>query len=119
MHKPKAPRAYYVGGFGVGCGVPRVEILERIPAGTYLHLMTDERNDQYKLRVVSKKAYGFPFGDIFYRKADELYDHISFIQGPKVQHWGREWMEAFEVYAEATRQYGNEKRLFSLKETDI
>ena len=109
--KPRAPRAYYVGGFGVGCGVPRVEVLRRVPAGTDLGLMTSPWSDQLELRVVSKQAYGFTRGEIFYCKADELYDSISYRQGPNLVSFGKTWFELLAIYEESRRAYDNEERM--------
>jgi hypothetical protein len=108
--KPRAPRAYYVGGFGVGCGVPRVEVLRRVPVGTDLGLMTDSRSDQFELRVVSKQAHGFTRGEIFYRGANELYDSISYRRGPRLVSFGKTWFELLAIYEESRRAYDNEAR---------
>ena len=98
MNKPKAPRAYYIAGFGVGGGVPRVMVLERIPAGTYL------------VRVVSKHAYGYVKGEEFYCLPGYLYDSVSFVQGPRLHSFGKTWLELFSLYDEARRAYENERR---------
>ena len=110
VNKPKVLRAYYIGGFGVGTGVPRVMVLERIPAGTYLSLMTSYRSDQYRVRVVSKHAYGYVKGEEFYCLPDYLYDSISFVQGPRLHSFGKTWLELFSLYDEARRAYENERR---------
>ncbi len=111
MPKIKVPRAYYVGGFAVGCGVPRVEVLARIGAGTDCGVLTNCMEDVYRLRVVSTRAYGFARNDIIYKPGRLLFDSISYIQGPKLNSKGKAWEAAFLVYDDARRQYESDARL--------
>ena len=75
----KYPRAYYVGGFGVGCGVPRVAIIGK------------PSSDQYRVRVTSRKARAFQHGETFTANYRDLYDKKHFIQGPYVVSQGKAW----------------------------
>ena len=80
----KSPRAYYVGGVGVGCGVPRVAVLEKIDANTY------------RVKVTSRKAYAYKLGEIFTAKDYDLYDRMWVIPGPKCRSACKEWRKRFE-----------------------
>ena len=78
-------RAYYEGGFGVGCGVPRVKILEKLDKKSPFVLIgqNGEKTQDYiyKVQVTSKKAYAFTFGEIFEAAGAELWDKKGLLQG--------------------------------------
>lgn len=82
----KNPRAYYVGGFSVGCGVPRVEILHKFPA--------DSGPEKYQVRTVSRKCYAFPKGEVFTALAVNLFDTMRIISGPRCTYAGKTWKDS-------------------------
>ena len=83
--KRKLPRAYYVGAFGVGAGVPRVAVLEQIAY------------DRYRVRVTSRNAYAYKLGEEFEAAGHDLYDRKWAIQGPDLLFRGQEWRKSFNL----------------------
>ena len=82
--KRKLPRAYYIGAFGVGGGVPRVAVLEQIAY------------DRYRVRVTSRNAYAYKLGEEFEAAGRDLYDKTWSIQGPGLAFRGQSWRAPFD-----------------------
>ena len=75
-------RAYYIGGFSVGCPVLRVEVLEQIAW------------DTYSVKVTSPDKGGFRRGEVMTKKGYDLYDKYSISSGPRCHFSGQEWKKA-------------------------
>lgn len=87
-------RAWYIGGWPVGTGIPRVEILGKVEKGS-------GEKPGYLVQVVSKKSYAFKQGEIFTVSFScQLADKKRFIPGPKCEHWGDSWKAKFEAWQE-------------------
>jgi hypothetical protein len=93
------PRAFYIGGFGVGCGVPRVKILEKTDKESpFIYKKENgetEKDYIYKCQVTSKNAYAYKFGEIMEVFGADLFDKKHTIQGPRLVSIGREWKRNF------------------------
>jgi hypothetical protein len=98
MAKSEHPRASYIGGFGVGCGVPRVEVLERDNVALF-----QGSTKLFRCRVTSRKAYGYRYGEIMLVYGKDLFDKHWFVSGPKVVSRGKEWMEPFRAEIQAEK----------------
>jgi hypothetical protein len=92
MHN-RNPRASYIGGFSVGCGVPRVEVIER---RTHRIDGVPYQEPHYLCRITSRSVFPFTFGEPCICNGRDLYDRHHFIQGPKVVGIGKKWLKRFE-----------------------
>lgn len=94
----KYPRAYYIGGFSVGTGVPRVKIIDcEVEQQTSLWTRA-----VYTCEVTSRNCYAYPKGERFKVTSDYLFDSISWANGPRVNAKGKAWLKAFDnlIYGE-------------------
>jgi hypothetical protein len=75
------PRAYDVGGFGVGCGVPRIRLIGRQWGSS----------EYFVGQITSRHCYGFGYGETIRATGRDLFDKARIISGPRCISQGRAW----------------------------
>lgn len=90
MKNAKVPkggaRAYDIGGFGVGCGVPRVRII-----GRAIDYLDNPSSDYYIAQVTSRRVRSFTYGETIRVAGRDLFDTRRFVPGPRCVSQGKEW----------------------------